>query len=642
MTDNTNTKQRISLTDLPPELLEHITNYLPTASAIAGLGRTSKRLHTWVEKDAWKTFARNAFPSLCPQGTLPSYTGTTRTLTTLSKAWDKRAFVARYVEPQGQITSYPSGKQLDRWKPPRGQTIGFTPQLDVFEEIGPRWEDRKETLAFSAGAEICIRETERGTEESVRWLSYRPHSAFEGRDDVTTLHLLRPEEGRTDASVNFISGTANGDLQMISLPDALCPNQNVSISYFATQGLKVRSSSILRTPDQPTLLAANLDDTKVALYTVDSNHAKIAPTSQIEIHPPLRADGNPAPNHRAWSTALLSPTTLAVGVGPSEDPLHIYSIVESGLSQRPTRKFRLHDNLETLDTSVRIHQSKPPISSIYTVVPLPPSIASHDQGQVFLSGAYDGIVRLHDLRSPRDAEQTYIDPADDSAVYSILPRGREKLMVGTSRHNLLKVFDVRMGMKCYSYQDIHTSQSPNTGSEACDPESDYNIFLRNNNTSFTSRGSNWSQGRNRSADSSVYSLASPSAHSPYVYAGVESAVYGIAFTEALDPFPDPTFFQPWSAQTEPQDDSSRPARQQDNDFVNSKFKAEHVGTKASSRTFEAKDVLGLAMYDQGANMKLCVQRSLWETWRAGSPRRRNRFAQGRLDERWKSAAAFGL
>ncbi|EME45845.1 hypothetical protein DOTSEDRAFT_105037, partial [Dothistroma septosporum NZE10] len=527
-----------SLTDLPPELLEHITNFLPTASAIAGLARTSKRLHTWVEKDAWKIFSRDAFPSLRPQSALSSHKGAARTLTTLSKAWDKRAFVAQYVEPHAPITSYPNGKQLDRWKPPKGQTIGFTPQLDVYEEVGTRWQDRKETLAFSAGAEVCIRETERGAGESERWTTYRPVSAFEGRDDVTTLHLLRPEEGRTDASVNFLSGTANGDLHMISLPDIVSPNQNVSITYFATQGLKVRSSSLLRTPNEPTLLAANLDDTKVALYCVDSNQSKIAPISQIEIHPPLRADGNPAPNHRAWSTAFLSSTTLAIGVGPSEDPLHIYPITESGLPQRPVRKFGLQNHLDALDSTISIQLHKAPVSSIYTVVPLPTSIACHDQGQVFLSGAYDGIVRLHDLRSPRDVEHAYVDPADDSAVYSILPRGREKLMVGTSRHNLLKVFDMRLGAKCYSYQDIHTSQSPNTGNEACDPESDYNIFLRNNNTSFTARGSNWSQGRNRSADSSVYSLASASAHSPYIYAGVESAVYSLAFTEALDPFPD--------------------------------------------------------------------------------------------------------
>ncbi|KAK4624238.1 hypothetical protein CLAFUW4_05553 [Fulvia fulva] len=640
MTGNT-PGRRTNLTDLPPELLEHITNYLPTASAIAGLGRTSKTLHAWVEKDAWKAFSRNAFPSLCPQITAPSYRETARTLTTVSKAWDKRAFIARYVEPHGSITSHPSGKQLNQWKPPRGQTLGFTPQLDVFEEIGPTWRDREETLAFSAGAEVCIRETARGAEDNVSWKTYRPHSAYEGRDDVTTLHLLRPEEGRTDASINFISGTANGDLQMIGLPDTVSPNQDVAITYFATQGLKVRSSSIYRSPGQPTLLAANLDDTKVALYTVDSNQSKIAPASQIEVHPPLRADGNPAPNHRAWSTAFLSPTTLAVGAGPSAAPLHIYTITDSGLSQRPTRKLALHNHEDGVDATISNQSPRAHLTSIYTIMPMPTSIASHDHGQVFLSGAYDGVVRLHDLRSQRDVEQAYIDPADDGAVYSILPRGREKLMVGTSRHNLLKVFDVRMGAKCYSHQDIHTNQSPNTGVEACDPESDYNIFLRNNNASFTTRGSNWSQGRNRSADSSVYSLASPSAHSPYVYAGVESAVYGIAFAEALDSHPDPTFFEPWSAQAEPHNQSPKHIRQQDNDFVNSKFKAEHIGNKNGSRTFEAKDVLGLAMYDQGANMKLCVQRSLWETWRAGSPRRRDRFFQGRLDERWKGAAEFG-
>lgn len=154
----TGTRRPTTLTDLPPELWDHITEYLPTAASIASLSRTNKSLNAFVAKDAWKSFARNHFPSICPLES-PSYKDTARTLTTLSKAWDKRAFVARYINPSGQITAFPGRKKSDRWKRPQGQTIGFTPQLDVYEEIGPTWRDRQETLAFSAGAEICVRNT---------------------------------------------------------------------------------------------------------------------------------------------------------------------------------------------------------------------------------------------------------------------------------------------------------------------------------------------------------------------------------------------------------------------------------------------------------------------------------------------------
>lgn len=607
-------KQTNTLTDLPPELLDHITHYLPTASSIANLDRTSKSLHAFVEKDAWKTFARTRFASLWPQQS-PSYRDTTRSLTTLSKAWDKRAFVARYTEPRGDITAFPGGKKVETWKRPRGQTIGFTPQLDVQEEIGSTWKDRSETLAFSAGAEVCIRHTERRHEgtDSVKWTTYRPHSAVEGKDDVTALHLLRNSE---DGQQRMLTGTANGDLQLLTLPSAGSAGEDVSKVYFATQGMPVRSSSLLQEQNEPMLLATNLGDTNLSLYNVDPEQAKICPSSQVNIQPPLRADGNPASGHRIWSTDFLSPSKLAVGVGPSDEPIHVYTIEESGLFPKALRKFSLQNDLEKLEGQISLSGfAKKSTSSVYTVVPLPSSVGSGGDGNVFLSGAYDGIIRLHDLRSDREVEQVYVDAADDSPIYSLLPRGREKLVVGTSRHNLMKIFDMRLGAKCYSFMDANPSITGS--SEVIDLEKDFNIFLRPNNTSFTVRGSNnWSQGRNRHTESSIYSLASPSSHSPYIYAGVENAIMSLAFTEILDPHPDPVLFEPWSSHVD-----SRP--------------------EYSTRMFNAKDVLGLAMYDQGASMKLCIQRSPWETWRACAQRRRDRKEQGRLDERWKGAAEFG-
>ena len=108
-----------TLTDLPPELLDQIATYLPTARTVANLGRTSKALHTYVEKeaDAWKNFNPSRFPSLWPAQST-SHKDAARTLTTLSKAWDRRAFVARYIEPHGRIRAFPGDRSIDRWKRP--------------------------------------------------------------------------------------------------------------------------------------------------------------------------------------------------------------------------------------------------------------------------------------------------------------------------------------------------------------------------------------------------------------------------------------------------------------------------------------------------------------------------------------------
>ena len=310
-----------TLTDLPPELLDHITSHLPTAQSISRLSKTSKSLYTYTEQSAWATFNRTRFPSLHPAST-PSARQTARTLATLSKSWDRHAFLARYVEPTGPIHSYPGAKKVERWKRPRGQTIGFTPQLDVYESIGARWQDREETLAFSAGAEVCVRKRSwREGRESVKWMTYRPLSAVEGRDDVTVLHLLRPEEGQEGAPQRVVSGTANGDLWILSLPEG--EKGDVPITYFVTQGLPVRSSSLLQRPDTQPLLAASLGDDRISVYPVDPGQAKIAPLSSVEIPQPKTTNGERHRHQRIWSTTFLSPQHLAVGIGPSTTPLPV-------------------------------------------------------------------------------------------------------------------------------------------------------------------------------------------------------------------------------------------------------------------------------------------------------------------------------
>ncbi|TKA75250.1 hypothetical protein B0A55_05763 [Friedmanniomyces simplex] len=605
------------LTDLPPELLDHVATYLPTAQSISRLGKASKSLHAFVEKDAWQTFTRTRFPSLHTNDPT-SHKDVARCLTTLSRAWDRRAFNARYIEPQGDIRAHPGDKRLERWKRPRGQTIGFTPQLDVYEDIGPRWQDREETLAFSAGAEVCVRKKRRRDgRENVRWMTYRPLSAYEGRDDVTTLHLLRPESGAGDVGTQrLITGTANGDLRLLSLPEG--PNGEVPITFFITQGLPVRSSTLLRARSEPRLLAASLGDSRINVYSVDPSYPKIGPSSSIEIRPPQASNAEQRARHqRIWSTQFLSPQRLAVGIGPSDQPIHVYDLSSSGLHQEPSRRVGLQNkNLEIsrvdVSLSVPATEAKKPSSSIYPIVPLP---HSSTQGTVFLSGAYDSTIRLHDLRSPRDIEQSYTDPTDDSAIYTLLPRGHEQVIAGTSRHSLLKVFDLRLGAKCYDYLDVANtaSERPASNEKQTRERKDWNLFLKPHGTSNTSaagrRGSYYSRG---SHESSVYSLASPSSCSPFLYAGVENAVVELAFTSVLDRHPDPAYFLPWRQQQQ----------------------------HRSKR--EGSEVLELAMYDQTAgNVKLYTQRNLGETRRrlSGNPvgTRTLEFprVEGGLDERWR-------
>lgn len=573
-----------SLSDLPSELLLQITDHLHEASSIARLERTNKKLRAFADQEAWKSFVRHRFPTTCPHDS-PRFKDTARTLTTLSQALDRRAYLARCIEPSGIIRGFPGARKIDRWKRPRGQTIGFTPHIDVYEDIGPSWRDREEILAFSAGAEVCLRQTSRtANSESSRWTTYKPLSAHEGRDDITCLHIVHPSESTT-ATHDVLTGTANGDLQLISLPRAGSSSKDVKVAYFTTQGMPVRSSSLMQEPSEPTLLAASLGDSSIALYEVDRKMSKTSPSCQVDLKPVLRADGHPA-SQRIWTTSLLSSSMLGIGIGPSTVPIQIFIITQSGITRDPFRKFSLENDVSKLEaTSI----PKPPTSSVYTMEPLPSISAS---GSVFLSGAYDGIVRLHDLRSQSQVEKRYVDSSDDSPIYSILPRGQEKMVVGTGRHNLLKVFDLRMGAKCYN--------SPALASETV-PNDDFNVYLR---TKPSGQSNNWSRSNSRSVESSVYSLASSSPASPYIYAGLENAIMSLALTETFDSQPDTAFFQPWAA-------------------ANGK-----VRSPASSQ------ILDLAMHDHGSTT-LYRQRSPYDALKA---RDSGRLAVGRLDARWKSSA----
>ncbi|KAM3416938.1 hypothetical protein BST61_g8525 [Cercospora zeina] len=585
MEDSQTEKQPASLGDLPPELWDHITNYLPSARSIATLGRSCKSLHAFVEKDAWKSFAKNRFPTLCPQE-ISSPKDVARTLTSLSRAWDRRAFVATHVEPRLDITTFPGSKKAEKWRRPRGQTIGFTPQVDSYEDIQSTWRDRTEVFAFSAGAEVCIRHVTRGVgPDDVHWTTYRPLSAREGRDDITAMHLLRPDASIGDERQHVITGTANGDLQLLGIPTDDPYDQDVRTTYFATQGMPVRSSSLLQEQFLPTLLAANLGDSRIALYSVDPEQSKICSSSQFDLKPVLRTDGNPSPNHRTWSTNFLSRKSLAVGAGPSEEPLHIYPISETGLDRDGVKKISLQNDLDALDGNILLQGfPKKSMSNVYTTVPLPAGTGSSGN------------------------EQAYIDPADDSAIYAILPRGQERLLAGTSRHNLLKVFDMRLGAKCYSYVDAQ-NQSTSNSTEDTGARDDYNMFLRASNSAFMARSSSWN--RSRVLESSVYSLTSPSMHSPHVFAGVENAIMSLAITETLDQHPDSTFFQPYIS--------------------------EQGGEEHARNESDAKEMFNLAMYGQDANMKLYVQRSLGETHRTKAQGSSDWAQRRRLDERWRGA-----
>jgi len=301
--------------------------------------------------------------------------------------------------------------------------------------------------------------------------------------------------------------------------------------------------------DGDSLLAANLGDTCLAIYSVsrDAESRTEGPSGTSRIVQPLSNNNalpGAKPGCRIWSTKFLAQNTLAIGLGPSVEPIHVFTVTPSGLSSEADRKFSLINDFDSRLDDVGTIQTS---SSVYPIEPIPSAAGDTTTGTTFLSGGYDGVIRLHDMRSHRAVEGVYKDPTDDSAVYSLLARGRDKVIAGTSRHALLKIFDLRMSGACeYSFLDARKSDGEEHTLEAgvadldhpSSTEGDWNVFLNPRGSS--AQQSNWAR---RSAESPVYCLASPSMVSPYVYAGVENALVELNFSAVADRHPDPLVTQ---------------------------------------------------------------------------------------------------
>jgi len=533
-----------SLAELPVELLDQIVSHFETARTVCRFSRTCKRLHDYVEKDGFRAFVHASFPSI---QTPPYWKDAAHALTTLSRAWDRKAVIARCIFPEKDVLQLPrkQGRPLPIG-PQRGQTMGYRPVIDCYEEAtGGTWMSRKEVLAWGAGAELEVRVKSMGKDTERSWLSspkdvratkydqfrhrnkwirYKEDTHQDGRDDITSLNILRPWQNSMDDTEHVIIGRASGELACVSLSA-----QSRTLTHFATDERPVRSAHVSSTSEP--LLAACLSNGTVALYTVTPQSPNANPRNELEVIPS-------SASCRTWTTRFLSPDRLAVGLGPSPSPVHIYDISRS---QSPIRIFTLPRQHTASDPRLK----PPPISSVYAVAPIDASSqASGSAGDIFVSGWYDGAVMLHDLRSPAFTIAKYVDPIDSySAIYSLLPIGRERIIAGSARHSVMKVFDLRMtGGRVYFAANTGARKLQTASSAGCTCSSkcccrdclvesrpnqgNYNIFL---------------QKQSRGRESPIYALASGAAYSPRIYAGLEGKVMQLDIVSMMDQFPDQAF-----------------------------------------------------------------------------------------------------
>lgn len=398
MTNSKNSFQ-VTLATLPPEVLAQIVTHIETARALSRLSRTCRRIHDFIEYDGFRVFAQTRFPSAkFPAAHARSFwRDATHGLTTLSRNWERKAFITRKINPV-HVANDDGRRHRDRaHNVRRGQTMGFVPIIDSYESwYGDRWTSRKEVVGWGQGADIVVRlktmgdrdddwattqgETPNGRDMhriENQWFKYHEPGALEGRDDISSLYLL-PRQG-LDGSEDLIVGRASGGLSCISLSKR-DPQGRVNCSY-ATKGRPVRSATI--SDDKQTLLAACLSDSTVALYRLCYDTPEEQPIAEI----------SPISAARTWSSRFLNNDRLAIGRGAGKEQIVVYNVGRGELTSENMLTMGFDDTGadSRLDNKSTDNSST---TSIYSMAPIPKSaLAGGMEGNLFLSGAYDGLVR---------------------------------------------------------------------------------------------------------------------------------------------------------------------------------------------------------------------------------------------------------
>ncbi len=523
------------LDQLPTEIIHNIASHLPTASSIIRFSLTNRKLHAQISGDQYATFRSFVQKNFSTIRTPPYWKEAACILTTRSRAWDRRAFIAKALEPPA-----------DRLNPlyyerARGPSIGYAPVIDSYETWhGSQWADRHEVLVWGAAGRLMMRVNE---PDSTTWHAHRVRDDHLPQNDILGVRLLRPNQRRSQTGEELILRRANKQITKLVLN--VDHDEIQDRTLFDTMGLAVESMDVSH-GSKPLVAVCNPGSIQIFEGTASEQLAK--PISTLTIQQNL------VYKHRKRCATFLDDERLAVGIqyleGQSIAPINTYRIRPDGSSTFPEYCMPSSSGHSSFKGQNRTNAN--------VIVPLDDvSSLSGRAGEVFLSGWSDGIVRLYDTRALTKSSIDFQDPVDDGKILSLLPVGHERFLAGSVQNACLKTFDLRMpGSRVYSYLDAGSSPSPvsalgighGTSSKEARPPRQHgpvddaisrqlNIFLairvqcpmrlwqplpkQHHNNLPRYRGA-------------VYSLSSPSPSSPTVYAGVENHIIQLDFVSTDD------------------------------------------------------------------------------------------------------------
>lgn len=525
------------LSELPSEIIYQITVYLPTANALTHLAQTCRRLYQIITAEnsrIFRAFVQSRFPSI---RTPPFWKDAARALTSRSRALDRHAVVGRFILPPHNAIRLGAHQATRRDNP----TLGYRPAIDSYEAWnGESWADRKEVLAWGAGAELVVRITQTGTRPQDNWFVLNDLDHITSWDDICGVHLLGPDYyGKEPDKEHLIFSRVRGDIAHLAIsPDGGIYEYK---QQFVSYGLELDQTDL--SDGAEPILAAHYDNDDVALYHTTTGERNVEPFAWLQ-----------GGAHRIAGkySKLLSPSLAAVGTADYKNPLSISKISENGV-------------LHYRDLCMDIVGEGWDCANVSAIAPLNSHPFTGSAGNVFLAAWGDSVVRsvldlmnllpftdkhtsrLHDLRSPRSYEATYRDTTDMSPIYCLHTFGHDRFLAGAGGEAVLKIFDLRM---CNSYSYLgarlpsaasRTSKptstngpNPSKPSIISRPRKDFSLFLSYNPPSTVPPESHTRPRRRNPYRGPIYTMSSPSPSSPTVYTGIVDGVVRLDFVSTDD------------------------------------------------------------------------------------------------------------
>lgn len=269
-------------------------------------------------------------------------------------------------------------------------------------------------------------------------------SAFHPNRDITA--LVSVSDSGLDRAI-FV-GYANGNIERVTLPpceDLAAPPGHIDASLrkrydfhdgSLIEGLSTSSSHVLSLSSSGAVALSSLASENIAPEFINVGT-------------------------RSWSCHLETEASspYAVFGTTSFNPLSVHTLTESKLSPEPS---------VYLTSETRTERP----TAVYAISSAPPACAWGASNRVLVSGWYDGIVRVFDLRSPSLSSagsapsllpcMTLCDPWSPEPIYSLSCGGgsASHITAGSARHSVLAFWDVRAPARGWSVHAPGNDASP--------------------------------------------------------------------------------------------------------------------------------------------------------------------------------------